>query len=138
MIFSVMEIISESRVFRAATQKIREKQCLTLDWDNQLGDDWKNLGTSVFKHVEHTLHSNESIGVLLLPNALKEDGQVMMVVQLLGRGHLPPDDVLGSVLNHDWQVSPVVESSELSIRDGSSLESTGLGLLGLGLLLRSQ
>ena len=71
---------------------------LTFDGNNELRNDWEYLGSSLLKHIEHTLHCQKSVWVLLLSDTLEEDGQVMMVVQLLDFD-LPVDLVLGSVLN---------------------------------------
>ena len=52
----------------------------------------------------------------------------MMVIQLLDF-HLPVDLVLRTVLNGNGKISSVVESSELTGRYESRVESTSLGLL---------
>jgi hypothetical protein len=88
-----------------------------------LRNDRENLSTSFLKHVKDTLDSEETVGVLLLSDALEKDGQVVVVVELL-------DTVLGfplnlklrSMLNSDGQVSSIVESSEFTGRDISSIE----------------
>lgn len=108
---------------------------LTLDGDDELRDDWEHLGASLVEHVEHALHGQESVWVLLLPNALEEDGQVMVVVQLLNF-HFPVDSVLGTVLDGDGEVASVVETSELAGGDVPHVEGACLGLLGSRLLLR--
>lgn len=102
-----------------------------------MGDNGEDLGTTLLKHVEDTLHSEETVGVLLLSNAFEEDGQVVMVIEL-HNVHLPLDLILGSVLNADGQVSAVVEAAELGGHDSAALDSTSLGssnkgyFLGLG------
>lgn len=116
-ILSVMAIISESRVFKAAKKGTRRviqilNILLTLDWDDELWDDWKDLGSALFEHIEHSLHREESVWILLLSDTLEEDWQVVMVVEL-SNINLPVDSVLGSVLNGDWKISTVVESAEL-------------------------
>ena len=106
----------------------------TLDGNDELGNDGKNFGTTLLEHVENALHSEESVWVLLLTDALEEDGQVMVIVKLLNL-NLPIDTILRAVLNSDGEVTAVVESAELRGRDVSFVESTGSWLLGCGLLL---
>lgn len=101
---------------------------LTLDWDDELGDDGKHLGSSLVEHIEDALHCEESVWVLLLSDALEEDGQVMVVVQLLDL-NFPVDAVLRSVLDGNWEISSVVEASELAGRDVSHVECACLGFL---------
>jgi hypothetical protein len=132
-ILSAMAMISASLVLRAA-MGVRGRM-LTLDGDDELGDDRQHLGASLLEHVEHTLYCEEAVGVLLLTDALEEDGQVVVVVQLLDL-HLPVDLVLGTVLNCNGQVTSVVEPSELTSGDQSLLESSSFGLLGKRAVLR--
>jgi hypothetical protein len=47
---------------------------LTLDGDDELGDDRENLSTTLLKHVEDTLDGEESVRILLLTDALEENG----------------------------------------------------------------
>lgn len=94
-ILSVMAMISGSRVFSAAKGSGRK---LTLDRDDQLGDDGQNLGASLFEHVENALHGQEAVGVLLFTDAFEENGEVVMVVEL-GHVHFPVNAVLGTVLD---------------------------------------
>ena len=107
-----------------------------LDGDNQLRDDWKDLGATLVEHIEHSLNSEESVWVDLFPNALEEDWKIMMVIELLNVD-FPVDLILGSVLDGHWEISSVVESSELRKRDFSAVYSTSSWLLGnwLGLWL---
>ena len=131
-------MISGSRVFREANKYgVNSKDALTLDRDDQLGNNGQDLGTTLLEHVKDSLDRQESVGVLLLADTLEEDGEVVMVVKL-HHVHLPVDLVLGSVLNRDGQVTSVVETAELGRLDGSAGEGTGLGLLrnrsGLGLV----
>ena len=86
---------------------------LTLDWNNELRNNWKYLSTSLFEHIKDTLHCEEPVWVLLLSDALEEDGQVMMVVKLLNF-NLPVDLVLRAMLNGNWEIASVVESSEFA------------------------
>lgn len=51
-------MISGSLVFRAATRKnYTLYEMLTFDGDDQLGNDWEHLGTSLLEHVEYSLDS---------------------------------------------------------------------------------
>ena len=75
-------------------------------WDN-----WKHFCATLFKHIEDSLHGKEPIWVLLLTNSLKENGEVMMVIE----GHdvdLPEDSVLRAVVNANGQISSIVETTE--------------------------
>jgi len=45
-----------------------------LDGDDELGDDGKDLSTTLLKHVEDTLDGEESVRILLLTDALEENG----------------------------------------------------------------
>ena len=71
---------------------------------------------------------------MLLSDTLEEDGQVMVVVELLDF-NLPIDTVLRTVLNSDGEIAAIVESTELRGRDVSFIESTSFRLLGCRLLL---
>ena len=92
---------------------------------------------AVGEQVEDTLDSKESIWVLLLTDSLHEDGEVMMVVELVHL-NLPRNLVGGAVLNLDGQISTIVEATELAGRDLSPLVGAGLGgqdgWLGLSLI----
>ena len=105
-----------------------------LDGDDQLGDDRQHLGASLVEHVEHALDGQESVGVDLLANALEENGEVVVVVQLL-YVHFPVDFILRAVLDGHWQVASVVEQAELADGDGSGVHSASSWLLRNGLLL---
>jgi len=83
-----------------------------LDWDDELWDDWEHLGATLLQHVEASLDREETVRVLLLADTFEEDWQVVMVVQL-HNVDLPEDLVWWSVLDGDWQVSAIVETSEL-------------------------
>ena len=78
------------------------------------------------EQIEDTLDSEESIWVLLLTDSLHEDGEVVMVVELVHL-NLPRNLVGGAVLNLDGQISTIVEATELAGRDLSPLVGTGLG-----------
>jgi hypothetical protein len=55
-IFKAMAMISGSLVFRAAINVVNGWEILTFDGDDQLGNDWEYLGTSLFKHIEYSLN----------------------------------------------------------------------------------
>lgn len=116
-------------LFEAVAQP---KHALTLDRDDQLRNHGEHLGATLLKHVEDALHREEAVGVLLLANALEEDGQVVVVVKLHDID-LPEDAVLLAVLNRDGQVTAVVEATELAGHDGAGLDGTSTGLLHDGL-----
>jgi len=102
-------------------------QC-SLDGNDELWNDREDLGTALFKHVERALDRQESVWILLLANALEEDGEVVMVVE----GHdvdLPEDLVRGAVLDGNGQVSSVVEATELRWRNDAPVGGSCLGLL---------
>lgn len=88
------------------------RRSLTLDRNDKLRDDGKNLGLAVLKKVEDTLDGEEAVRVLLLTDALHEDGQVVMVVKLFDLD-FPSNFVGRTVLNLDGKVSTVVKASEL-------------------------
>ena len=104
---------------------------LTLDRDDQLGNDGEDLGLTVVEKVKNALAREEAVRLLLLTDALHEDGQVVMVVELLNF-NLPGNSVRRAVLDLDRQISAVVETTELGRRDGSLLDGSSLGLLGSG------
>ena len=81
---------------------------------------------AVLEQIEDTLDSKESVWVLLFADSLHEDGEIMMVVELVHL-NLPRNLVGGAMLNLDGQVSTVVEAAELTRRDLSPLVGTGLG-----------
>ena len=107
---------------------------LTLNWDDQLGNDGEDLGTTLLEHVEDTLHSKEAVGVLLFADAFEEDRQVMMIIKLHNID-LPLDLVLGSVVDGDGEISSVVEASELTGYNSTVVQSTSLRLLSVWYIL---
>ena len=80
------------------------------------------------------MHGEESVWVLLLTDALEEDGEVMMVVERHDV-NLPEELVGGTVVDGNGKISSVVETSEFRGWDGSSPGGAGLGLLNGSLLL---
>lgn len=131
-----MAIISGSRVFKAAAigALIYRRWTLTLDWDNELWNDWKYLGSTLFEHIENSLYRQESVWVLLLSDSFEEDWQVVMVIEL-GHINFPLDLVLWAMLNADWKISSVVETTELTGLNFSWSSSSSSWLLWSWLLL---
>lgn len=82
---------------------------------------------TVVEQIEDALNGEESVWVLLLADALHEDGEVVMVVELVDLD-LPLDSVLGTVLDLDGKVASVVELTELRL--GNRSGSVGSGLRG--------
>lgn len=132
-IFKAMAMISGSLVFRAATNALT-RTTLTFDGDDQLRNHGEHFGTSLFKHVEYSLDSQESVRVLLFSDAFEEDGQVMVVVQLLDF-NFPVNFILRTVLNSNWKITSVIESSEFTGRNVSCIECSSSGLLRCWLFL---
>jgi hypothetical protein len=93
-----------------------------------LRNDGQYLSTSLFEHVEDSLHSQKSVWVLLFSDAFEEDRQIMVVIELLDL-NFPVNSVLRSVFNSNRQIPSVVESSEFTGRDSSLLKSSSSGLL---------
>lgn len=132
-----MAITSGSRVFRAATVRL-EGVRLTLDRDDELGNDWQYFGSSFGQHVKDTLHSEEAVRVLLLTDALEEDRQVVVVVELC-HVDLPVDAVEGGPVDRrDWEVAPVVKSAEVGRLNTARVLGACTGLLGGRLRLRRE
>lgn len=55
----------------------------TLDGDDELWDNRQYLGPSMLQHVMYTLSGKELIWMSGLTQAIKEERQIVMVVQLL-------------------------------------------------------
>ncbi len=73
---------------------------------------WTRVAGPHLKHVLHALHRKKAVRLLRLPDAIKEDGQVVVVVQLLDL-HFPGNHILGSsVVHRDGQVPTLVEPAE--------------------------
>ena len=112
-------------MFKAA-KRVRVKwvnRFLTLNRDDQLGNNWKDLSATLLKHIKDTLDGEESVWVLLFTDTLKEDWEIMMIVELLDL-HFPVDAELRTVLDGNREISAVVESTELRRRNASVIEST--------------
>ena len=80
----------------------------------------------MLEEIKDTLDSEESVWVLLLTDALHEDGEVVMVVELVHL-NLPCNLVGGAVLDLDGEISTPVEATELAGRDSSFVDSSGSG-----------
>lgn len=101
---------------------------LTLDWNNQLRNNGQYFCTALFKHIENTLNREEAVGVLLFTDTFEEDWEVMMVVKL-HNVDFPENSVLLSVLNCDWEISTIIETSELAWDNGACSNGTCAWLL---------
>lgn len=55
----------------------------TLDGDDELWDDRQYLGPSMLQHVMYTLSGKELIRMSGLTQAIKEERQIVVIVQLL-------------------------------------------------------
>ena len=97
---------------------------LTFDGDDELWDNGEDLGVTTLEEVEDSLDSEESVRVLLLANSLHEDGQVVMIVKL-GDFDFPGNFVGLTMLNLNWQISTIVETTELT--GGNSSATSGAG-----------
>lgn len=54
---------------------------LTLDWYDELWNNRQDLAATVLQHVMDALSSEELVGVNRLAQTVKEQGEVVMVVQ---------------------------------------------------------
>ena len=72
------------------------------------------------------MDGKESVGVLLLTDALHEDGEVMMVVKFVHL-NLPCNLVGRTMLNLNGEISTVIEAAELGRSDLSLLVSASFG-----------
>lgn len=84
-----------------------------LDRNNQLWYDWQHLGTALFEHIEYALHCKETVWIHFFANPFEENGQVVMIVQLLNFD-LPIDSILRTVFYRNGQVAAVIKESELA------------------------
>jgi len=96
----------------------------SLDRNDQLGDGGKNLLLTVLEQIVAALDGQKVVRFVFLSQSIEEDREVVMVVELVDV-NLPVNFVSGSLVSQsDGQISSIVESSELSVRDLSSGEST--------------
>ena len=65
---------------RRAAKKNGER---TLNWQNELRDDGKDLGAAVIQEVVNATHGEDIERVINLDQCVKEQRQVVMVVELL-------------------------------------------------------
>eukprot|EP00446_Apocalathium_sp_SHHI-4_P032034 CAMPEP_0177243010 /NCGR_PEP_ID=MMETSP0367-20130122/49112_1 /TAXON_ID=447022 ORGANISM="Scrippsiella hangoei-like, Strain SHHI-4" /NCGR_SAMPLE_ID=MMETSP0367 /ASSEMBLY_ACC=CAM_ASM_000362 /LENGTH=239 /DNA_ID=CAMNT_0018694663 /DNA_START=85 /DNA_END=800 /DNA_ORIENTATION=- len=86
-----------------------------LQWDDELRHNRKDLRAALLEHVVDALDGQEAVGLLLLARAVEEDGQVVVVVQLLDVD-LPSDlpAAASAVEDGDGQIAAVVEDTELA------------------------
>jgi len=106
----------------------------SLNRDNQLWNDWEDLGTSDFEEIEDTLDGKESVGINLFADTLEENGEIVMVVELLSVD-FPTDFILRTVFNCNGEVTSVVEESKLAHRDLSAVDGASSWFLRNRLLL---
>eukprot|EP00306_Pavlova_sp_CCMP459_P009772 CAMPEP_0185191588 /NCGR_PEP_ID=MMETSP1140-20130426/15762_1 /TAXON_ID=298111 /ORGANISM="Pavlova sp., Strain CCMP459" /LENGTH=294 /DNA_ID=CAMNT_0027758297 /DNA_START=395 /DNA_END=1275 /DNA_ORIENTATION=+ len=105
-----------------------------LNGDDELRDDGQDLRPSNLEHVVAALEGKELVRLLLLAQAVKEDGQVVMVVELVNV-HLPADAVGPPVVHCNGKVPALVALAELSVgRVVTHLEGARLGGFRLALL----
>ena len=63
-----------------------------FDRDDELRNNWQDLGLTVLEEIEHSLNCQEAVWLLFLADTFHEDGQVMVIVQLF-HFNLPLDRV---------------------------------------------
>ena len=86
-----------------------------LDRNDELGDDGKDLTTAVMEEVFDALDGKEAIGLLLLADAVEENGQVVLVIKLVDV-YFPADDVFHAlVVDGDREVAALIEVTELCV-----------------------
>ena len=68
----------------------------SLDRDDKLGDNGQDFAATVLQHIKSALYGKETIRLLLLTQAVKKDGQVVVVVELFNVD-LPLDPVAQGV-----------------------------------------
>jgi len=105
-----------------------------LNWDDELGNNGEDLGSTLLEHIKDTLNGEESVGFALLADTFEENRKVMMVVEL-SNIDFPVDLVLRSVIDSDGEISSVVEASELTGGDVSGFNGTSFRGGDLGLVL---
>lgn len=107
---------------------------LALHGDDELRDAGEDLGASMLEEVEAALDGEEPVRLLLLAETVEEDGEVVVVVELLNLD-LPGDLVAGAaVLDGNGEVSAVVEAAELRGGDRAAVlgaSAGGRGSVGL-------
>ena len=87
----------------------------SLDRDDELRDDREDLGAAMFEHIEGSLNRDETVGLLLLAEAIKENREVVVVVKFLNV-NLPLDLVPHSAfLNEEGQVPTLIEPPKLRV-----------------------
>lgn len=95
----------------------------SLDRNNKLWYNRQNLSTSFFQHIKYTLYCDEPVWVTFLSDSFKENRKIMVVVELLDM-NFPVNFVLGTMFNRDWQITSVIEQSELTNWNYSSINRT--------------
>ena len=88
---------------------------LTFNGDDQLGNHRQDLVASLLQHFVHTHDAQEAVRVVLFTDTIKENGQVMVVVQFFTR-NFPHNLVADTrVVDFNGQVSTVIESAEFRL-----------------------
>lgn len=86
-----------------------------LDRDDELRDDGEDLGTALREQIVGALTSEELVRLLLLADAVEEDREVVVVVELV-EVDLPLDLSLGAVERHlQRQIAAIVEPTKLRL-----------------------
>ena len=111
------------------TFQLFQIQKLTLDWDDELRDHGQHFGTAFLQHVHAALNRQETVGILLLTDSFEEDWQVVMVVQLHNID-FPENLVWWAMLDSNWQVTTIVETSKFRGDNGARVKSASAWLLG--------
>jgi hypothetical protein len=124
-------------VFNAAAAVTPFEFKLTLDWDDQLRNHREHLCATLLKHIHHTLDGQEAIGILFLADALEENRQVVVVIQLHDID-LPENLVGWAVLNRNGKITSVIETSEFRGHNRARSKCTSHRSLGHRLILGLQ
>ena len=92
-----------------------------------MGNDGQDLIAAFLQHFVHAHDAQEAVGVELFPDSVKENGQVVVVVQFFARNF--PNNLVtdARVVNFNGQVATVVETTEFGLSNESLV--LGMGLL---------
>jgi len=85
--------------------------------NNELGDRREDLRAALLQHVHSTLECKETEGLLEFTEAVEEDRQVMVEVELLDFDAPIELAAVAAVLNHHGQVATLIETAEFGRRD---------------------
>ena len=101
-----------------------------VDWKDELRDDGQEFLWSGLDHVDNPLDCEEPVWIVNLPEAVDEDGEINVVVELshiAAPKHLVPSC---AVVDLDWKVAAGVILPEDSGLNGALLVSSSSGHLG--------